>query len=214
MRTWPFIFLFWALGVLAADRPDALGTARQLASSGAYRLALDRVEQSQPPDAGGLRWAEWEALRLRLLSRLDRHADVLARAAALSASMPAEPLRECLALAARAAVATSQGSLARRYTARILWQLAPPSDVAKKIRLLVIESYVADRKGDDAFRSMLRFQQDYQPLDRNTATRFVEALLDLDMAREAVNWLGSLDDAGPVKLLLRLRTGLISADAA
>jgi hypothetical protein len=61
---------------------------------------------------------------------------------------------------------------------------------------------------------MLRFDLDYRPLERRTATRFVAALLDLDMAREAVNWLAALDDADPVKLALRLQARLIEPEAA
>jgi prepilin-type processing-associated H-X9-DG protein len=51
-------------------------------------------------------------------------------------------------------------------------------------------------------------------LDRDTAARFVEGLLAGGMDKEAVNWMAQLDDAGPVKLLLRLQTGLLTPDAA
>ncbi|MBX9810542.1 MAG: hypothetical protein K2Y16_02855 [Burkholderiales bacterium] len=215
MRNLLFMLLLWVSGgALAAEGADTLEVARRLAGAGALQLALSHVEQSQPRDAAVSRWAEWEMLRLNLLFQLNRHADVLQRAGALPANMPAAPLREALTLATRAAVATAQGTLARHFAARVLWQLNPPAGEVKEIRLLVIESQVADRKDDDAFRSMLRFQQDHQPLDRGTATRFVEALLELGMAKEAVNWLGSLDDANPLKLLLRLRADLVSADAA
>jgi hypothetical protein len=61
---------------------------------------------------------------------------------------------------------------------------------------------------------MLRFDLDYRPLARGTAARFVAALLDLGMAKEAVNWLAALDDADPVKLMLRLQARLIEPEAA
>lgn len=214
MRKLLFILALWVSGAFAAEGPDTLDIVRQLASAGAPQLALNRVEQLQPRDAAAPRWAEWEMLRFNLLFQLSRYADVLQRAAALPAGMPAAPLREALSLAARAAIATAQGALAQQYAARVLWQLSPPAGELKELRLLVIESQAADKKGDDAFRSMLRYQQDYKPLDRGTATRFVETLLELGMAKEAVNWLGSLDDANPVKLRLRLGAGLVSADTA
>src|SRR5262249_242626 len=81
-------------------------------------------------------------------------------------------------------------------------------------RLIVIDSYVGERQSDSAFRAMLRFQQDYAPLERATAARFVEALLALSLEQHAVNWLASLDDASPVKLMVRLKTGLVGVDAA
>jgi hypothetical protein len=214
MRNLSFLLLFWIPGVLAAEGPDALEGARQLVSAEAPQLALNRVEQLQPRDVAAARWADWETLRLNLLFRLDQHADLLQRVSEMPAGMAVAPLREALALATRSAVAIARDAQARKYAARVLWQLSPSVAETKQIRLLVIESLVADKKRDDAFRGMLRFEQDYRPLGRSTAARFVEDLLDLDMAKEAVNWLGRLDDAAPLKLLLRLKAGLITADAA
>ncbi|MDP1718128.1 MAG: hypothetical protein Q8L40_08615, partial [Burkholderiales bacterium] len=208
------VLLLWASGAVSAQDPDALDLTRQLVSAGALQLALNRVEQSQPRDTTAPRWAEWETLRLNLLHQLGRQSDLLQRVNTMPAKMPAAPLRGILMLAVRAAVGTGQGTLSREHAARVLWQLSPGPGEAKALRLLVIESHIADGQGNAAFHSMLRYQQDYQPLDRDTATRFVSALLELGMAKEAVNWLGGVDDASPVKLLLRLRAGLISADTA
>lgn len=202
--------------VAAACVPPAaaLETTRQLIQNGAPRLALDRVQQLQPRDPKDPRWPEWETLRFSLLATLGRDEEVLARAAALPPALPERELREALTMAVRAAVAAGRGPLARRYAARALWELNAGADETRVLRLAVIESYVAERDGDAAFRAMLRFQQDYQPLDRGVAARFVEALLDLGMEHEAVNWLASLDDAGAAKLLLRLRANLVSAESA
>ncbi len=61
---------------------------------------------------------------------------------------------------------------------------------------------------------MLRFQQDYRPLTAATATEFVDILLDLDRVKEAVDWLGMLEDGGATQLRLRLHTGLIKPQEA
>src|SRR5688500_10602897 len=207
--------VFLALVLLACTgAASALDTARELASTGAPGLALARVEELQPRHPGEPRWAEWEALRIDLLARLGRHADALRRADALPANMPRPLQRASLLAAARAAIAAGQAPAARRHAARVLWQLEPSPAETRAARLLVIDSYVAERQGDAAFGSMLRFQQDYAPLARATATRFVETLLALDLEHYAVNWLASLDDASPVKLMLRLRTGLVGNDGA
>ena len=192
----------------------ALETARGLAASGAPQLALARADQLQPPAAGAPGWPEWEALRFRLLVELRRNDEVLRRAAMLPPGMPQPALRQCLLAAARAAVAAGQGAAARSYAARLLWQLDAAADEARSARLIVIESYAAERQGENAFRAMLRFDQDYRPLGRDVAERFVERLLDLGLEREAVNWLAGLDDAGALKLRLRFRTGLMTPDAA
>lgn len=214
MRRMLVVLLLWASAAACAAGPDALALSRMLVGAGALQLALNRVEQAQPRDAAAPRWVEWETLRLNLLNRLGRQSDLLQRVNAMPANLPAAPLRGILTVAVRAAVETGQGALARQYAARVLWQLGPEPGEAKALRLLIIDSHVTDKQGAAAFRSMLRYQQDYQPLDRDTAARFVVALLELGMAKEAVNWLGSIDDAGPLKLLLRLSAGLVSADAA
>ena len=207
--------ILFALMCLAfAGIAPALETARGLAASGAPQLALARVEQLQPREPAAPRWADWEALRLALLVDLGRNGEALKRAAALPDNVPQPVLRLCLVAAARAAVAAGQGVQARAYAARLLWQLDAPAEEARAARLLVIESYLAEGQGETAFRAMLRFEQDYRPLDRNTAGRFVGALLDLGLDKEAVNWLASLEDASAMKLRLQLRTGLIAPDAA
>lgn len=192
----------------------ALETARNLAASGAPHLALARVEQLQPNDSGARQWAEWESLRLTLLLELKRHDEALKRVAGLPGNLPQPELRQCLLAGARAAVAAGQGSTARAYAARLLWQLEPTPEEARAARLLVIDSHLAERQGETAFRAMLRFEQDYRPLERAVAERFVERLLDLGLEKEAVNWLAALDDAGALKLRLRLGAGLIGPDAA
>jgi hypothetical protein len=196
-----------------ARADEALQEARRLAAAGAAQLALERVERLQPADPAAPGWAQWEALRCELLARLARHAPLLARAAAWPAAMSGQPLVDCLRRAARAAAAAGQGATARRYAARLLWQSAVDTDTARALRLAVIDAYVADGAREDALRSMLRFDQDYRPLDEATAARFAEALIGLDAARDAVNWLASLDEANPVKLLLRLKAGLATPEA-
>lgn len=200
--------------IACAGASSALETARSLAASGAPHLALARVEQLQPPGTGAAGWAEWEALRLTLLTELKRYDEALKRAAALPADAPQPALRQCLLAAARAGVAAGQGATARAYAARLLWQLDATPEETRAARLLVIESHLAERQGEAAFRAMLRFEQDYRPLGRNVAERFVEALLDLGLEKEAVNWLAGLDDAGALKLRLRLKAGLTAPDAA
>lgn len=70
------------------------------------------------------------------------------------------------------------------------------------------------RAGARPYTLMLRYEQDFKPVDRDTATRFAEALLASGMEKEAVNWFSRLDDASPLKLLLRLKNNLITPEAA
>jgi hypothetical protein len=213
MRTL-LIFLLLVYAGTAAGTASALETARALAESGAPRLALARVEQLQPHDPSAPRWAEWEALRLSLLVELKRNEEAAKRAVALPDGMPPALLRSCLLSGARAAAATGHGAQARAWAARLLWQLDATPDEIRAARLAVIDSYLAERQGEAAFRAMLRYEQDYRPLDRRTVAHFVGGLLDLSLDKEAVNWLASLDEGGAMKLRLQLRTGLVAPDAA
>ena len=105
-----------------------------------------------------------------------------------------------------------EGVTARDFLARLLWRHELPVDEMRQARLLVIETYLAEDKAQDAYALMLRYQQDYKPVDRDTVTRFVDALLAVGMEKEAVNWFSQLDEASPLKLLLRLKSNLIAPD--
>lgn len=206
----------------AADAPDGLAATRGLAQAGATRLALQRIDALQPAASApspkgtsfGASWAEWERLRLQLLAAAGLHEQLLQRAAALPPGMQPPVVAELHAAAAQSALALGRGVAARDLAGRALW--APGIDAARlrELRLLVIRSLVRDRQADEAYRSMLRFQQDYRPLDPPTATVFVDDLLDLGLVKEAVNWLGLLDERGSTKLRLRLRTGLVAPPEA
>lgn len=201
--------LLAVIGLALSGNASALETARALVDSRAPQLALARAEALQPADPSAPLWAEWEALRLRALVDLERRDEALKRVAALPASMPLPALRQCLLAAMQAATGAGRPVAARAHGARLLWQLGPTAADARAARLLVIESYVAERRGDAAFRAMLRFDQDYRPLERPVAARFVEQLLDLGLPGEAVNWLAALDDFGPLKVRLELQAGLL-----
>jgi len=187
--------------------PDGI---RALAQAGATQLALQRIEGLQPADAADPDWAVLEGLRLQLLGRLGRHEEVLRRVAALPAKLPAAQQPALHEAAARAAFAAGQAALARDYAGRVLWSPGLSPAVMRDLRLLVIRSQILESRAGDAWRSMLRFEQDYRPLDTATATGFVDALLDAGMAREAVTWLPLLDERGPARLRLRLQAGLVT----
>ncbi len=194
--------------------PDAYEITQRFASAGAAQAALARVEQFQPSSPAEQRWADWEQLRCALLHRLDRHRELMQRAAALPPNAPERVARVCLLHGARAASAVAQGAAARDFLARLIWSALLSADDMRLARLLVIESYLAENHAQDAYKLMLRYEQDFKPLDSETAARFVAALLVAGMEKEAVNWLSRLDDASPVKLQLRLKNNLVTPEAA
>ncbi|MGE5524922.1 MAG: hypothetical protein ACM3SS_14490 [Rhodospirillaceae bacterium] len=199
---------------LAAPPSDELALTRRLSEAGAPQLVLDRVSRLQPGERNAAQWSEWEALRCSALASLARNAELAERVGALPRDARTEPLAPCFTGAARAALAIERYGDARAYAAYALWQFKlAPADV-QALRRVVIEAYVGERRGDDAYRAMLRYQQDHSPLPREVPGRFVDALLDLRMEKEALTWLTQLDDSQPAKLRLRLRAGLVPRDMA
>lgn len=197
----------------SAAMPEGTDAVRRLAEAGATELALARVEARAPREPTAPQWAEWEGLRCELLGRLARHEALLARVEALPAGRLATPLNACLLEGARSALARGEPARAREHAARLLWLAQAGEEQVRHARLAVIESYVAERRGEDAFRSMLRFQQDYAPLARAAAERFADALLDLGLDREALNWLGTSAEASPARLRLQLRGASLAPES-
>ncbi len=212
MRIFVGLLMLLSCGVHAQGVPDAFEITQRFAESSAPDLALARVEQLQPAQVNAPRWADWEQLRCSLLARLERYDDLVKRASALPPGASDRVVRVCALQGARAALAGGDGATARNLLARVIWRQELPADEMRQARLLVIETYLTDEKPQDAYALMLRYQQDYKPVERETAARFVDALLAAGMEKEAVNWLAQLDDASPVKLLLRLRNNLAAPD--
>jgi hypothetical protein len=198
----------------AAQAPNELALTGQLASAGAPQLVLDRVSRLQPRERASAQWSEWESLRCGALAALSRYAELAERVAAISADTRAESLGVCFTNGARAALAVDRYADARRNAVRALWQATAPLAELQTMRLVVIDSYVGDRRGDEAYRAMLRYQQDHRPVPREVLARFVDALLTMRMDKEASTWLAQLDDTQPAKLRLRLRAGLVSRETA
>ena len=214
MRRLALVFLLLSFGARAQGVADAFEIAQRFADAGAWQAALARVDQQQPAAATAPRWGDWEQLRCTLMYRLSRHQELAKRIAALPAAASQGVARFCLMQGARASIAVAQGPAARDLLARLLWNNETSAEELRQARLLVIETYLAEDKPREAYALMLRYQQDYKPLDRETAARFVDALLASGMDKEAVNWFSQLDEASPVKLLLRLQTNLVAPDAA
>ena len=209
------VFLFLLLpGAYAQGRTGELELAQRFADSGAWQAALARVQAQQPVSVAAPRWADWEQLRCNLMFRLKQTDALAKRVAATPAGAPPGAVRFCLLQGARAALAAAQGQKARDFLGRLLWHHDIPAEELRQARLLVIDTYLADEQTREAYLLMLRYQQDHKPLDRDTATRFVDGLLGGGMDKEAVNWMAQLDDAGPAKLFLRLQTGLLTPAAA
>jgi hypothetical protein len=207
-----FFCAFAGSSVLAAAAEDA-ASVRAMLNAGARELALQRIDALQPRDTSNPAWPEWESLRCEVLARLNRREELLDRVNAIPAERVSTALAPCLVAAARAALAGKNPQAARTYAARLLWQTRASPGQVENARLAVIDSYAAEQRGQDAFRSMLRFQQDYQPLEPAIAEHFAQTLLDLGLNTEALNWVRTTEPT-PARLVLQVRAGSITPEAA
>ena len=212
MRSALFIYLF--LVSFAASAADALLTAQQLNQAGSPQLALARVVRDQPPQTSAPAWYEWESLRLTLLSSTLQPTEILARANLYPNNAPRDFLQKALGHSAWAQLTLKQGAAARALLGRLIWQFDLSSADQQWARRLVIRAYLVEHKAEEAYRAMLRYQQDFHPLPRDVATEFTQGLLAQGDASDAMTWAAALDPAGPVSLALHMKAGLVTPELA
>ena len=198
----------------APPEPDAFEVTRRIAATGAIDLALERIGQLQG-EPSSPEWTEWELLRLELLQRRGRDADVLKRiGAARNLALPDRAAARLWLTAARSALRLGQASEARDFYMRYFLRSHALPNEYRDARFAVIDTYIRADRAEDAYRSMLRFQQDFSPLRAEEVDRFVAALVGAGKTSEAVNWLPQLDKASPAAAMLRMRAGLLSPETA
>ena len=212
MRTISLIFLF--LLSLSAFAADSFQTALQLHQAGTPRLALARVERDQGPQSDQAVWYDWESLRLTLLSETQQSAEILNRVKRYPNGAPRDFLQKALGHTVWAQLELNENVAARLSLARLIWQFELNLADLKWAQRLVIRAYLMDHKPAEAYRAMLRYQQDYQPLPKEVAAEFVQGLLTEEHVTEATTWLSNLDPASPTLLALRMQSGLIAPEAA
>ncbi len=197
-----------------ASATDSLPVAHQLYQAGAPQLAYARVLRDQPENPEVAGWYDWESLRFTLLSDTHRPAEIIERAQRYPKNAPREFQQKSLGHVAWAQLETQQGVAARVMLARLIWQFELNPADHQWARRLVIRSYLIEHKADEAYRAMLRYQQDFQPLPKAVAAEFAQGLLREARATEAMTWLAELDPASPATLALQMQLGLIAPDAA
>ena len=211
MRSWLALLL---AVVSFSAQADSLQTALQFSQAGSPHLALARVQRDQPktPDQPG--WYDWESLRLSILAQTLQTTELLQRTKLYPDNAPNDFLQKALGHQAWAQMELKQAQEARRTLARLLWLFDLNAADQKWARRLVIRSYLAEHKAQEAYRAMLRYQQDFAPVGREVAAEFVQGLLAEDQVPEALTWLVALDTQSPVYLALQLQAGLTTPEAA
>ena len=207
-------FLCLLLLTRSALAADSFQTALRLYQAGAPHLALVHVLRDQGSQSDQATWYDWESLRLTLLSETQQAAEILARVKLYPENAPRDFSQKALGHQVWAQLDLNQNVSARLALARLVWQFdLNPSDL-KWARRLVIRSYLQEHKPAEAYRAMLRYQQDYLPLSKEVAAEFVQGLLAEDAVTEATTWLSAIDAASPTFLSLQMHSGLITPETA
>ncbi|MEN6630122.1 MAG: hypothetical protein ABFC42_10785, partial [Sulfuricella sp.] len=100
------------------------------------------------------------------------------------------------------------------YLSQLLWRSDLSDSQYRAARRMVVQSYLKERRTNDAYLVMLRYSQDFQPFMHDEAAVFTEGLLIVGAKTETATWLVQLSEGDMVKSLARLQSGLVTPEQA
>lgn len=200
-----FALAGWSTGASAAT----LDQIHAMARAGATALALQQLDAAQPDPAADIpTWEHWETERIRVLGLRGDWQDLAARLATLPAGLDPQFLLWAETRRAEALVRLDQGAAARAVLRPLIWQHADSPTALQHWRWLLVRSYLADQRLDDARQAVQHLGRDYP--DSRADTSLLEARLAL-RAGDPVTAASLLQDdkrpaARGLALLAQLRT--------
>jgi hypothetical protein len=209
LHWWRRLALLLAL-VSGTAAANTLAQLENLAAGGAPRLALALLQAQQPSwqeDPSG--WMGWERSRVQLLAAGGDWQILHDRLVQLPPDVSPEFLRWTRTWRARALIELGRGGPARDLLRPLLWDGSGNAVEVTAWRRLVIQSYRADGRGDDAYAAMLRYRHDYGRGGEEDALLSAQVLLGQGRAADAVESLHGLEqgEARTLRLLALLRSG-------
>ncbi|HSH40641.1 MAG TPA: hypothetical protein VK973_00775 [Arenicellales bacterium] len=212
------VFFLTAAGNLQArdtEPPEAPSPRIELLlRSGAYDLALDRIDTVQADSADIDEWLQWEKLRLELYARRGDWDELAGRVRNLPGEVPEIRRQALMTHAAELLLGSESGDMARAILRTLIWRSGGDSRQIEYWRRLVVRSYLADDLVDDARTAMRLYEREYLPADSDWDYLFAQVLLREGSAAAAAERLGSAQErpARVLRLLSRLRAGVDSPE--
>lgn len=194
---------------------ELLDEITQLARGGTPGLALRLLDRHQPSEGSDPQgWMRWERERIDILRTQGDWRAVLARLRILPQGLPGEFRLWVETVLAEAELELGRGAQARRRLAQHIWGAEPGTLEAHlaEWRRLIIRSYLAEGRVDDAYTAMLRYRLDYSGGGEDWLLLSGRVLLEAGRPQDAANLLARADSTrGRVLYLLAAsRAGLLA----
>ena len=211
IRLLAILGLVFAIAAIPAIADERLDTLKRISAAGAPNLTLRMLDQAQPSiDEALYDWILWEQERLAILAQWGLWDRLLVRIEGLPVDIPKQFAQQAATYEARAYLELGQNRTAREVLRRQLWQVgAVESAEYQTWRQQIIESYLSDRRFEDARVAMLRFEQDFDAGGLDWLLLRARVLIESGRPAEAVRVLEKEEGwrAGASRLYARLRAG-------
>lgn len=188
-----------------------LEEALELAKSGASSLALAVLDQEQPDrEKEAEDWMRWERTRIAILAEGGHWERLAQHIAAYPHTLPPEFLAWASTWQVKGLLEQGQNRQARAELMRLIWRYgsAVGAKPMAEWRRLVIQSYLAEDRGDDAYAAMVRYRLDYGRADEASLLLSARVLLGQGHPAEAADYVAQSRraEARALYLLARLRS--------
>ncbi|MEK7323059.1 MAG: hypothetical protein AABZ84_08275 [Pseudomonadota bacterium] len=200
--------------VRAGSGDDDITTLIRHGAPQLAQILVDRYQAETDGDAAG--WAHWEKQRIALHLALEEWEDVVKRAEALPPDTADDVRKWAQTRAAEAELALGHPAAARERLARLIWAPEESLGAAQlaEWRRLIIESYLAEQRSEDAAVALQRYQQDTAQPDEEETRLIARGWLAEGRAAEAADLLAEKTDleSRALALLAELRSQRDSPD--
>lgn len=175
---------------------DKLEQLKNISNAGAPFLTLKMLDQAQPSlDADLYNWILWEQERYAILEQWQQWNELLIRIESLPNDLPEQFKHQLVSKQAKAYLALGQTNTARKILRPYLW--SPEAVISNEYmtwRKMIVDSYIKDKRFDDARIAMRRFQLDFNQQDASWLENRALILIQSNYLNEAAELLASTNE--------------------
>ena len=193
-----------------------LARVQTLIKANVLELAESILESQGPPILPNDTWLNWEHQLWTLYRVTGKWEKLYERTRQIPPAFPFQIRSEADYQAILASIELDKGARARALLRKYLLSSGVSDSEKRRLRKLLIESYLVDDYLDEARVSMRNYQSDYRSQEEDWLLLSAQVYIQLNDPDNAVNILAPLDPA-PARLLrmnARLRNNSISPDQA